>query len=59
MDVYPNSKKSNYTTQLRTPIALDGNYEVAQANVTCTPNIKNDNGILLITNSYYTNYPFM
>ena len=59
MNIYPDNKKSNYTTQLNTPIRLDGNYEVALANITCTPNIKNDYGALIITNFYDLLYPFM
>ena len=50
MDVYPNNKKSNYTTQFSTPIVLDVNYEVALANVTCTPHIRNDYGKIFINN---------
>ena len=26
-DVYPDNKKSNYTTQLNTPLVLDGPYQ--------------------------------
>ena len=59
MNIYPDNKKSNYTTQFNTPIRLDGNYEVALANITCTPNIKNDYGALIITNFYELLYPFM
>ena len=47
-DVYPDNKKSNYTTQFNTPLVLDGTYEVALANITCTPNIKNDYGEIVI-----------
>ena len=49
-DVYPDNKKSNYTTQFNTPLVLDGPYEVALANITCTPNIKNDYGEIVIKN---------
>ena len=49
-DVYPDNTKSNYTTQFNSPLALDGNYEVALANITCTPNIKNDYGEIIIKN---------
>ena len=58
MNIYPDNKKSNYTTQFNTPIRLDGNYEVALANITCTPNIKNDYGTIFITNFYKLLYPF-
>ena len=58
MNIYPDNKKSNYTTQFNTPIRLDGNYEVALANITCTPNIKNDYGTIFITNFYELLYPF-
>ena len=49
-DVYPDNKKSNYTTQFNTPLILDGPYEVALANITCTPNIRNDYGEIIIKN---------
>ena len=49
-DVYPDNKKSNYTTQFNTPLVLDGNYEVALAHITCTPNIRNDYGQIIIKN---------
>ena len=52
MDTHPNNKKSNYTTQFSTPIVLDGNYEVALANITCTPNIRNDYGKIIIKNLF-------
>ena len=58
MDVYPNNKKSNYTTKFNTPIVLDGNYEVALANITCTLNIRNDCGKISI-NNISTFYPFI
>ena len=59
MNIYPDNKKSNYTTQFNTPIRLDGNYEVALANITCTPNIRNDYGVIRITNFYRLLYPFL
>ena len=59
MNIYPDNKKSNYTTQFNTPIRLDGNYEVALANITCTPNIRNDYGVLIFTNFYKLLYPFL
>ena len=59
MDTHPDNKKSNYTTQFSTPIVLDGNYEVALANITCTPNIRNDYGVIRITNFYRLLYPFL
>ena len=34
MNVHPDNKKSDYTTQFNTPIVLEGNYEVALANIT-------------------------
>ena len=58
MDVYPYNKKSNYTTEFSTPIVLDGNYEVALANITCTPNIRNDFGIIFTNNFLSKYYPF-
>ena len=51
MNVYPDNKKSNFTILFNTPMALDGNYEVALANITCTPIIKNDYGKIIIKNS--------
>ena len=50
MNIHPNNKKSNYTTQFNTPIILDGNYEVALANITCTPNIRMDYGSIIFKN---------
>jgi len=58
MNIFPNNKKSNYTTQFNTPIVLDGNYEVALANITCTPNIINDLGYINIKNLHEV-YPFL
>ena len=58
MNVHPDNKKSDYTTQFNTPIVLEGNYEVALANITCTPNIKNDYGEISIDN-ISTFYPFL
>ena len=58
MDTHPDNKKSNYTTQFSTPIVLDGNYEVALANITCTPNIRNDYGKIIINNFLSKYYPF-
>jgi len=58
MNIYPENKKSNYTTQFNTPIVLDGNYEVALANITCIPNIKNDLGSIIIKNLNDI-YPFL
>ena len=58
MDTHPDNKKSNYSTQLSTPIVLDGNYEVALANITCTPNIRNDYGKIIINNFLSKYYPF-
>ena len=58
MDVNPNDKKSNYTTQLSTSIVKDGNYEVALANIKCTPHIRNDYGIIFINNFLLTYNPF-
>ena len=49
-NIYPDNKKSNYTTQFNTPLVLDGNYEVALAHITCTPNIRNDYGQIIIKN---------
>ena len=49
MNVYPDNKKSNFTILFNTPMVLDGNYEVALANITCTPIIKN--GKIIIKNS--------
>ena len=43
-DIYPDNKKSHFTTQFNTIMVLDGYYEVARANIICTPNIKNDYG---------------
>ena len=43
-DVFPDNKKSNFTTHFNTPINLTGEYEVALASITCTRNIKNDYG---------------
>ena len=37
---------------------LDRNYEVALANITCTPNIKNDYGHIVIKN-YIDQFPFL
>ena len=51
MNVYPDNKKSNFTILFNTPMVLDGNYEVALANITCTPIIKNDYGKIIIKNS--------
>ena len=58
MDTHPDNKKSNYTTQFSTPIVLDGNYEVALANITCTPNIRNDYWKIIINNFLSKYYPF-
>ena len=58
MNIFPDNKKSNYTTQFNTPIVLDGNYEVALANITCTPNIINDLGYINIKNLHEV-YPFL
>ena len=58
MDTHPNNKKSNYTTQFSTPLELDGNYEVALASITCTPNIRNDYGKIIINNFLSKYYPF-
>ena len=58
MNVHPDNKKSDYTTQFNTPIVLEGNYEVALANITCTPNIKNDYGEISI-NNIHAFYPFL
>ena len=57
-DVFPENKKSNFTTQFNTPIVLDGNYEVALAHITCTPNIRNDYGEIIIKN-YKDQFPFL
>ena len=57
-DIYPNNTKSNFTTQFNTPIVLDGNYEVAIASITCTPNIKNDYGEIIIKN-YIDMFPYL
>ena len=58
VDVFPDNKKSNFTTHLNTPINLNGNYEVALASITCTRNIKNDYGELVVKKSG-ENYPFL
>ena len=55
-DIYPNNKESNFTTQFNTPLVLDGNYEVAVANIICTPHIKNDYGTIIIKN-YIDQFP--
>ena len=47
-DVFPDNKKSNFTTHFNTPINLNGEYEVALTSITCTRNIKNDFGKILI-----------
>jgi len=52
VDVFPDNKKSNFTTHFNTPINLNGEYEVALTSITCTRNIKNDFGKLII---YYDN----
>ena len=56
-NIYPDNKKSNYTTQFNTPLILDGNYEVALANITCTPNIKIDYGHIVIK-KYIDQFPY-
>ena len=57
-DVYPDNKRSNYTTQLNTPSVLYGPYEFAIAKITCTPNIKNAYGETIIKN-LITNMPLI
>ena len=57
MIVNPDNKKSNFTILFNTPMVLDGNYEVALANITCTPIIKNDYGKIII--KQLNKYPFL
>ena len=57
MNVFPDNKKSNFTILFNTPMVLDGNYEVALANITCTPIIKNDYGSIILKN--FNKYEFL
>ena len=57
MSVYPDNKKSNLTILFNTPLVLDGNFEVALANITCTHIIKNDDGKIIVKN--FNKYEFL
>ena len=57
MNVYPDNKKSSFTILFNTTMVLDGYYEVALANITCTPIIKNDYGKIIVKN--FNKYEFL
>ena len=50
LQIYPNNTKAAYVTSLNVPIILNGEYEVALTNITCSAKIEFDIGKIRILN---------